>query len=158
MLRLAQLLALLPYGSATAAQQCWEALEREWGDVKGETLFEALALSKLLLHPRAGELFPDWIELLLRFDRLTESDERLAATGLGFRSKAGGNPHVSGVLLAGQMRNIRTVAGFRVLLERLDRWDNVVRRHVEDLSRGLVAGGGNGSSHPSSSAGATSRS
>lgn len=127
MLRLAQLLALLPYGSASAAQQCWGALERECGDVKGETLFEGLALSKLLLHPRAGELFPDWIELLLRFDGLTESDARLAAAGSNFQSKAGGNPHVSGVLLAGQMRNICTVAGFRILIERLDREESALR-------------------------------
>jgi hypothetical protein len=121
LLRLAQLLALLPYGSAKAAQQCWEALEREREYAKDEIPFEALALSKLLLHPRAGELFPNWIEFLLRFDRLTEADEWLAATGRSFQSKADGNPHVSGVLLAGQIGNIRTVHGFRGLLERLDR-------------------------------------
>ncbi|WP_137102335.1 tetratricopeptide repeat protein [Azospirillum argentinense] len=120
MLRLAQLLTLLPYGSATDAQQCWEALERESGNVKGEALFEGLALSKVLLHPRAGELFPNWIELLLRFDRLTELNEQLAATSRSIQSKADGNPHVSGILFAGQMRNIRTVSGFRELLERLD--------------------------------------
>ncbi|WP_137104155.1 hypothetical protein [Azospirillum argentinense] len=119
MLRLAQLLTL-PYGSATDAQQCWEALERESGNVKGEALFEGLALSKVLLHPRAGELFPNWIELLLRFDRLTELNEQLAATSRSIQSKADGNPHVSGILFAGQMRNIRTVSGFRELLERLD--------------------------------------
>jgi hypothetical protein len=127
MLRLAQLLVLLPYGSAAATQQCWATLERERGNVKGEILFEGLALSKLLLHPRAGELFPDWIELLLRFDQLTASDPHLATAGSNFQSKAGGNPHVSGVLLAGQMRNIRTVAGFRRLIERLDREEPALR-------------------------------
>jgi hypothetical protein len=120
MMRLAQLLALLPYGSATAAQRCWAALDRERKEVKGEVLFEGLALSKLLLHPRTGELFPDWIELLLRFDHLTETNEHIAATSRSIKFRDGGNPHVSGVLLAGQMKNVRTVAGLRRLFERLD--------------------------------------
>lgn len=47
MLRLAQLLVLLPYGSPEDAQRCREALERERVHVKGEDLFEGLALSKI---------------------------------------------------------------------------------------------------------------
>lgn len=130
MLRLAQLLTLLPFGTATAAQQCWDALEREGTNVKGEILFESMVLSKLLLHQRAGELFPDWIELLLRFDKLAQADERLAAVGRSFQSKAVGTPHVSGVLFACQMNNIRSVAGFRRLIERLDRESPAIRERL----------------------------
>ncbi|MER9947372.1 hypothetical protein [Mesorhizobium sp. M0047] len=119
MMRFAQLLSLLPNGAPADAQQCWKALERERADVKGQVLFEGSVLSKLLVHERAGELFPSWIDLLLRFDRLTETDTRLAEVSQGFQSQRGGN-HVSGVLFATQMRNITTVAGFRALLERLD--------------------------------------
>ncbi|RWG87388.1 hypothetical protein [Mesorhizobium sp.] len=120
MMRFAQLLSLLPNGAPADAQQCWKALERECAQVKGQALFEGSVLSKLLVHERAGELFPSWIDLLLRFDRLTETDTRLAEVSQGFQSPRGGNVHVSGVLFATQMRNITTVAGFRALLERLD--------------------------------------
>ncbi len=120
MMRLAQLLVLLPYGTPEQARACWGMLEQERVHMKGVVLFEGLALSKLLLHPRAGELFGDWLEILLRFDRLCQSDPRLAETSRNFTSKAGGNPHVSGVLFAGQLRSIRTVARFRAILERLD--------------------------------------
>ena len=120
MMRLAQLLVLLPYGTLEQVRACWDMLEQERVHMKGVVLFEGLALSKLLLHPRTGELFEDWLEILLRFDRLCQSDPRLAATGRNFTSKAGGNPHVSGVLFAGQLRSIGTVARFRAILERLD--------------------------------------
>lgn len=132
MLRLAQLLMLLPHGSASTAQQCWTALQREWKQVKikVEIPFEGMALSKLLLHPRTGELFPDWIELLLRLDWLTESDVHLAEASCNFQSKGEGFPHVSGMLLAGQMRNIRTAAGVRKLFERLERERPAVRKRL----------------------------
>ncbi|MER9395437.1 MULTISPECIES: hypothetical protein [unclassified Mesorhizobium] len=120
MMRFGQLLSLLPNGAPADAQLCWKALERERADVEGKVLFEGSILSKLLIHERAGELFPSWIELLLRFDRLTETDTRLAEVSRGFQSTKGGNVHVTGVLFATQMRNITTVAGFRALIERLD--------------------------------------
>lgn len=130
MLRLAQLLVLLSYGSPNQARAVLDALERERVHVKGEILFEGFALSKLLLHPRAGELFDDWLEILLRFDRLSQSDERLASASQSFKSKAGGDPHVSGVLFASQLRSIRTVKRFRTILERLAREEALVRERL----------------------------
>ncbi|KZD21163.1 hypothetical protein [Tardiphaga robiniae] len=130
MMRLTQLLVLLPYGSPKRARACWDALEQERIHVKGEELFESFALSKLLLHPRTGELFEDWLEILLRFDRLCQSEPRLAATSRNFTSKSGSNPHVSGVLFAGQLRNIQTIARFRTILERLEREDAGTRERL----------------------------
>lgn len=130
MMRFAQLLSFLPYGSVARAQSCWEALERERRNVKGRVLLEGSILSKLLLHGRAGELFPDWIELLIRFDSLLDRESRLAKASRRFQSQSGGNPHVTGVLFACQMRNIRTVAGFRALLERLDRESPELRQRA----------------------------
>jgi len=101
MMRLAQLLVLLPYGSAQQARACWQTLETERLAVKGEELFEGFALSKLLLHPRTGELFEDWLESLLRFDRLCLAEPRLSDASVNFKSEAGGDPHVTGVLFAG---------------------------------------------------------
>lgn len=130
MMRLAQLLVVLPYGSPDQARERWQALETERVAVEGGTLFEGLALSKLLLHARTGELFEDWLELLLRFDRLCLADPRMSETASNFKSKAGGEPHVTGVLFAGQMRSICTVARFRAILERLDREDSGTRKRV----------------------------
>jgi len=120
MLRLAQLLALLPYGTPDHARAAWDAFERERVHVKGPELMEGFALSKLLLHPRTGELFSDWLDILLRFDRLLGTSPRLAKVNLNFKSPAGGELHVSGVLFAAQMRNIQTVARFKQVLEQLD--------------------------------------
>lgn len=137
MLRLAQLLTLLPEGARNEAMRCREALERERVHVKGEELFESLYLSKVLLHPRAGEIFPDWLELNLRFDALLQTRPRLARVGADFRSRAGGSPHVSGVLFAGQMRSILTVRRFREIVERLDREADAVRvRMLSSFQRG----------------------
>jgi hypothetical protein len=130
MMRLAQLLVLLPYGSAEQARTCWHTLETERLVMKGEILFEGYALSKLLLHPRTGELFDDWLEFLLRFDRLCLADPKMSEASSNFKSKAGGDPHVTGVLFAAQMRSIETVARFRVIVERLDREDPATRERV----------------------------
>jgi hypothetical protein len=130
MMRLAQLLVLLPYGSTKQVRTAWEVLEKERVHVKGAELFEGLALSKLLLHPRTGELLEDWLDILLRFDRLSQSNSRLAETNWNFKSKAGGYSHGTGVLFAGQLRSIRTVGRFRTMLERLDREDAATRERL----------------------------
>lgn len=130
MLRLAQLLVLLPYGPAERAHASWQALEKERLDMAGVTLFEGFALSKLLLHPRSGELFADWLEILLRFDRLCIAEPRMIEASSSFKSKADGDPHVTGVLFASQLRSIRTIASFRAIIERLDREDASTRERV----------------------------
>lgn len=130
MMRLAQLLVLLPYGSTEQARTCWQTLETERVVVKGEMLFEGFALSKLLLHPRTGELFEDWLEIVLRFDRLCLVEPRMSETSANFKSKAGGDPHVTGVLFAGQIQNIQTIARFSAIIERLDREDAATRQRV----------------------------
>ncbi len=121
LLRLAQLLALLPYGSPEAITSCWEALQREKATIVGGPLAEAAILSKLLLHSRASRVFPDWIDLLAQLDQLMLGDERLAQTDESFRARGEGLPHSIGVLFASQMRSIDTVASFRTLMENLDR-------------------------------------
>lgn len=130
MMRLAQLLVLLPYGSAQQVRACWGTLEIERLSVKGEALFESFALSKLLMHPRTGELFKDWLEILLRFDRLCVADPMLSEVSGEFKSKAGGDPHITGVLFAGQMRSITAIAIFRAIMERLNREDATTRERV----------------------------
>ncbi|PPJ46742.1 hypothetical protein C0075_13970 [Rhizobium sp. KAs_5_22] len=121
MMRLAQLLALLPYGSAAEAQACFAVLEQERGEVDENGNFERTMLTKVLLHPRAGELFPNWIDLLVRLDDLTNLAGRLEGMRQIVQSKTGIDPHVCGILLACQMQNIRRVADFHQLMIQLDR-------------------------------------
>lgn len=128
MMRLAQLLALLPHGTADRARACWDALEREREEVKGPDLFEGLMLSKVLVQQRTGALFDDWIDLVLRFDRVCLAVPKLSENARSLGS--GGAPHATGVMLASQMRNIRNVAQFRELLERLDREDAETRARL----------------------------
>ncbi|MER8772223.1 hypothetical protein NKH63_26395 [Mesorhizobium sp. M0960] len=129
MLRLAQLLVLLPYGTPGNARAAWDAFERERFHVTGPELIEGFTLSKLLLHPRTGELFSDWLEILLRFDRLLGISPQLATANSNFKSVAG-DPHVSGVLFGAQLGNVRTVARFKEILERLDNEEPATRDRV----------------------------
>ena len=127
MLRFAQLLVLLPRGSAEDVRRCWRALERERADIAEPELFECAVLCKLLMHERAGSIFPEWHDLLFRADALARSNERFAAANAE-HARSGGTPDITGVLLASQMRSIRTVASFRVLMERMDQEPPDVRQ------------------------------
>lgn len=130
MMRTGQLLMLLPYATPESARACWDTLDRERLSMQGAELFEGFILSKLLLHPRTGELFDDWLEILLRFDRCCVADPRLAANSSMVQVEGGRNPHATGILFASQMRSIVTVARFRAILERLDREDPDTRERV----------------------------
>lgn len=123
MLRLAQLLALMPYGSPDAIRSCWTALQREKAGFIGGPMAEAAIISKLLLQSRASKVFPEWIELLAQLDRLMLTDERIAQANDNFRTMRDGVPHSIGVLFASQMRSIETVAAFRTLMAQLDEQD-----------------------------------
>lgn len=130
MLRLAQLLTLLPHGTLDAIRSCWDALQREKVRIIGGTLTEATILSKLLLHSRTGRVFPEWLDLLAELDRLMTADERLARVDENFRTMGGGHPHTIGVLFASQMRSIETVSAFRMLISRLDAQDASFRERA----------------------------
>ncbi|MBN2751097.1 MAG: hypothetical protein JXQ84_00160, partial [Rhodospirillaceae bacterium] len=130
MMRLCQLMVLIPCGTAQQARACWQALETERHAVRGKILFEAIALSKMLLHPRAGELFDDWFEIILRFDRLCLAEPQILAASADLWTEARNDLHVTGVLFGGQLENIKTVARFREVMERLDREDAATRERV----------------------------
>lgn len=130
MMRLAQLLVLLPHGTTKQARACWEALDTERLALKGEMLFEGLVLSKLLMHPRAGELFGDWVDTLLRFDRLCLAEPTISEAAAKFEIGTGRHTTATGMLFAGQIRNIGTVARFRDIMERLDSEDAATRERV----------------------------
>lgn len=127
-LRLAQLLVLLPRGDAEDVRACWDALERERPNVKGQDLFESMVLSKILLQSRTGLVFETWIEFVLRFDQLCLSNPMLHASARDYGS--GNAPHATGVMFSSQMRHITAVVQFRALLERLDREDSETRARV----------------------------
>lgn len=126
MLRFAQLLVLLPQGSVEDVRRCWQALERERVGLEAPELFESAVLCKLLMHERAGLIFSEWPDLLLRADALARSNNKLAAANQEYLQFEG-TPDMTGVLLASQMRSIRTVAFFRSLIERIDREPPEVR-------------------------------
>lgn len=121
MMRLAQLLAFLPSGSPDEAQTCFMALERERVEVDHKGNLELTILSKLLLYPRAGELFPNWFDLLVRTDDLMMEGGFLSEPFGKASSDADGLPDLCGILFACQMRNIETVAEFHQLVSRLDK-------------------------------------
>lgn len=121
MMRLAQLLVILNEGTADEARDCWAALQRERAAVVGEQLFETTILSKMLLQQRTAELFDDWLEHLLQFDRLCQADPKMAQTAATLGSGREFTPHATSILFSSQIRSIATVSSFLAILSRLDR-------------------------------------
>ncbi|MCJ2010437.1 hypothetical protein [Methylobacterium sp. J-092] len=120
-LRFAQLMVLLPEGSPDEVRRCFTVLELELADVANSELLESAVLVKVLMHERAGSIFQDWPDMLIRADALARSDTRLADANSDYQKRPEAPPDVTGVLLASQMRSIVSVAAFRSLVERIDR-------------------------------------
>lgn len=125
LLRLAQLMALLPFGPTQKVRACWEALQRERDP--SSSFSEGAILTKLLLNPHISRHLPEWLELLLRLDQLMSNDGRFAEAHREIENDSPGTPPLAGVMLASQMRSIDTIAKFRALMERLDRETEAVR-------------------------------
>lgn len=75
MLRLGQLLVALSGDDSERAAAIWSAMKREMAD-ESET-FEVLVLTKILIKTVIVRAIPEWLELLLRLDALTQTNDKL---------------------------------------------------------------------------------
>jgi|MDTG01.1.fsa_nt_gb hypothetical protein len=125
MLRLAQLLVCLDFGTDEEVKKVWDALWREKGGTEpgsADPKFEAMIISKLLLSDRASKAIPDWFDLLLRLEELARTDE--AMKSLVREMDAPGTlksaPRMFGMLFMSQAMRIGEPAALADLFERLD--------------------------------------
>lgn len=127
MLRLGQLLVVLSGDDAERAKHIWSTTKKEMRD-RGE-IFEVLLLSKILIQTIIVEAIPEWLELLLRFDALTLTQEKLMAVANETRESSGGG-EPQGFAFIIQATALGSTGLLRATLERLDHETPAVRARL----------------------------
>lgn len=129
MLRLAQFLVLVTSGSPEAVQATWKALEIESGPDSGTKGMEVLVVSKALLLNDLSRKFPDWLDLLVRFDQLAQDCELL---GEAVRTMEGGaiDGPASSFFFLVQVSGLDRVAALREAFRKLDGIDPAIRARL----------------------------
>jgi hypothetical protein len=139
LLRLGQLLVTLSGDDTERAAEVWAAMRSEMV-AEGE-MFEVLVLSKILNQTTIVEAIPEWLELVLRYDVLSQTNERLKAIA----EEIGQLDHNIGGELQGfafiyQGTALSSTGALRAALEKLDSVTPEVRAR---LFSGLNSGAGN---------------
>lgn len=140
MLRLAQLLVTLAGDDVERANAAWTAMRAELAIGEEGARFEIVVLSKILIQTTIVHAVPEWLDLLVRFDALSQTDERLlqlAATMQNSQRQIGGE--VQGFAFIHQATKLRSTQALRVAFEQLDTVAPEVRAR---LFSGLDSGPG----------------
>lgn len=125
MLRLAQLLVCLDFGTDEEVKKVWDALWREKGGSEpgvDDLKFEALIISKLMLSDRASTSIPDWFDLLLRLYELAQSDDGMKAVVEAMETpvRLKSAPKLFGMLFMSQAMRIGDPVELAALFARMD--------------------------------------
>ena len=125
MLRLAQLLVCIDFGTDKEVKKVWEALWRERTGSESDLddlKFEALIISKLMLSDRASQSIPDWFDLLLRLYELGQSDGEMKAVveAMDAPGSIESAPKMFGMLFMSQAMRIGDPVELAALFARLD--------------------------------------
>jgi tetratricopeptide (TPR) repeat protein len=140
MLRLAQLLVALAGDDLKRANAAWMAMRTELAAGEEGARFEIVVLSKILIQTTIVDAIPEWLDLLVRFDALSQTDERLlqvAATVRSSQRQIGGE--IQGFVFIHQATKLRSTQALRVAFEQLDTLNSEVRKR---LFSGLDSGPG----------------
>jgi tetratricopeptide (TPR) repeat protein len=140
MLRLTQLLVTLAGDDVERASAAWIAMRSELAAGEGGARFEIVVLSKILIQTTIVHAIPEWLELLVRFDALSQIDERLrqvAATVRDYQRQIGGE--IQGFAFIHQATKLRSTQALRATFEQLDTLTPEVRNR---LFSGLDSGPG----------------
>jgi len=79
LLRLAQFLLVAARGNPKAVSDCWRVFQRELSEERAAEVrqqLEYMALAKILLDKGTSGILSNWIDLILRFLKLAQSDTR----------------------------------------------------------------------------------
>jgi len=137
-LRLGQLLVVLSGDDDERAKEVWAATKREMADES--ELFEVLVLSKILVQTIVVRAIPEWLDLVLRFDALVQTDEKLKEVAEETRNAPGaGGGEPQGFAFMFQATALGSTSMLRAAFEHLDRETPEVR---ERLFSGFELGAG----------------
>lgn len=138
MLRLGQLLVVLSSDDVERAKEVWAATRREMADESEK--FEVLVLSKIFIQTVVVQAIPDWLEFLLRFDALCQTNKKLIELADEIGKAPGANGcEPQGFAFIFQATALGSTGLLRATFERLDEETPEVR---ERLFSGLERGAG----------------
>ena len=138
MLRLGQLLVALSGDDAARTGEIWRAMRTEM-TAPGVVGFETVVLSKILITTHITHAIPEWVDLLVRFDELYRSDERLKDWADGTAVKARYTKgDIQGFAFVHQATSLNSTAALRACLERLDAVAPDVRQRMFSALRGEI--------------------
>jgi hypothetical protein len=138
-LRLGQLLVVLSGDDRDRALDVWAAIRREMAD-QSET-FEVMLLSKTLITTPVSRFIPEWLDLVIRFDALNQTNPKLleiAETIRDLPRHHGGDAPAFAFVY--QATNLRSTAALRAAFGQIDTLTPDVRTR---LFAGFDGGAGN---------------
>lgn len=141
MLRLAQFLLVAAQGRATPIVKCWQTLQAELNQEPDTTVrerFEYMMLALTLVDRSAAGILANWVDLILRFEQLTNSDPERLQVLAGMDRAIDGRPILNtlSMFFMLQAMGVRSVASLRAAFDRLDRLTAEQRALVlADISR-----------------------
>lgn len=125
LLRFAQLMLLAGARDEKALNECWDALTAELQGESNEVLgeqFEGMVLAKLLCRKSIADIFPRWLDLVIRLDELTRRSPALREITENFEQSRDGAVHfsVTGFMFTLHAMGMPGVAALEALFRRLD--------------------------------------
>jgi hypothetical protein len=125
-LRFAQFLLVAERDNVEAIRKCWQVLRSELNeerDTKFRDHFEYMILAKVLIDRAAAGLLPNWIDLILRFDELSNADAKRKKLVKKMEQPRNGHPALTllGMFFILQALGVRSVTDLKAAFDRLDR-------------------------------------
>lgn len=124
-LRFAQFLLVGESRNVAAIRKCWSVLQKELtreSDQEVREHFEYMILAKFMIDRATAGALPNWIDLILRFEALSNTDSERRETLENMKQPIEGQPVRTplGMFFVLQMMGIRSVGDLKVAFDRLD--------------------------------------
>ena len=135
LLRLGQLLLLLEKQDLPMIGKCWSALCEEIQQepsLKARERFELIIVSKALVHSEFSRAVPSWIDVILRFDELSDRrpEGRRLMASMNLPVDGAASPTPMGMFFITQALGLARVAELGAAFDRLDQLTPERRRKL----------------------------
>ncbi len=124
-LRFAQFLLAAGKGDGAAIRKCWQVLQAELKqepDSRARESMEYLVLAKVLIDQAAAGLLPNWVDLIWRFEELSNADPQRKEILEQMKKPIDGRPAPDplGMLFIVQMMGIPNTSGLKAAFDQID--------------------------------------
>jgi hypothetical protein len=132
LLRFAQLLLVATTGNDSSIRKCWAAIQRALEAEEDHNIrshFEYFITAKILFDQDAAGLLPDWIDIIFRFERLSDSDPEREKLWDAMKVPSQGilAPTPIGMLFIVQSLGVPSVRDLMGVFDKIDQLNNEQR-------------------------------